>query len=177
VTIDIIFETHSTTEDNERGLATGWNGGRLSLDGRGQAAKLGLRRRGDGLSAVFASDLQRAQETVEIAFEGSTLPVLFDWRLRECDYGELNGAPVAQVHATRLDHLRRPYPKGESWTQAVQRVKWFLDDLPLRCQGQRLLVVGHLATLWGLEHWINGLALEGLATSEFVWQDGWRYRI
>jgi hypothetical protein len=25
VTIEIVYETHSTTEDNERGIATGWS--------------------------------------------------------------------------------------------------------------------------------------------------------
>jgi alpha-ribazole phosphatase/probable phosphoglycerate mutase len=41
------------------------------------------------------SDLKRAIETVEVAFAGSGIPVLIDWRLRECDYGQLNGAAGA----------------------------------------------------------------------------------
>jgi hypothetical protein len=31
VTIRIVFETHSTTEDNENGIGTGWLPGRLSV--------------------------------------------------------------------------------------------------------------------------------------------------
>jgi hypothetical protein len=30
------------------------------------------------------------------------VPVLFDWRLRECDYGSLNGAAASDVHEERL---------------------------------------------------------------------------
>jgi 2,3-bisphosphoglycerate-dependent phosphoglycerate mutase len=41
--------------------------------------------------------------------------VLLDWRLRECDYGQLNGMPTADLHASRCGHLDRPYPGGESW--------------------------------------------------------------
>jgi hypothetical protein len=37
VGIELVFETHSTTEDNEQGRATGWLPGRLSDRGRLQA--------------------------------------------------------------------------------------------------------------------------------------------
>lgn len=67
VAIEIVYETHSVTEDNERGIATGWQPGRLSPRGRELAAELGRRRRGDGLAAVFSSDLARAAETASIA--------------------------------------------------------------------------------------------------------------
>src|SRR5262249_31073034 len=91
MTIELVYETHSTTVDNEAGIATGWLEGRLSDRGREQAAELGDRRRDDGLAAVFTSDLGRAIETAEIAFAGSELPVHRDSRLRECNYGEMNG--------------------------------------------------------------------------------------
>lgn len=92
--IDIAFETHSISEDNEPGIATGWLPGRLSARGRALARELGERHRSDGTAAVFSSDLARAVETVEIAFAGQALPIHTDPRLRECDYGELSGASV-----------------------------------------------------------------------------------
>src|SRR5215831_9723479 len=95
-TVLIVFETHSTSEDNERGIATGWLPGRLSERGRIQARELGTRRQRDGLAAVFCSDLRRATETVAIAFAGSETPVFLDWRLRECNYGDQNGGPTQE---------------------------------------------------------------------------------
>ena len=83
--IQIVFETHSWSEDNEAGLASGWRHSRLSARGRELAAELGARRRDDGIQAVFCSDLKRAAETAEIAFAGADIPILLDWRLRECD--------------------------------------------------------------------------------------------
>ena len=44
--IELVFETHSTTVDNERGRATGWLPGELSERGVEQAQDLGLRRAG-----------------------------------------------------------------------------------------------------------------------------------
>jgi 2,3-bisphosphoglycerate-dependent phosphoglycerate mutase len=177
VAIDVVFETHSTTVDNERGRATGWLPGELSAPGQAQARQLGQRRADDGITAVFSSDLARAVQTASIAFASSAIPVLLDWRLRECDYGQDNGMPAAELHAGRLEHLDRPYRGGESWRQAITRVGRFLADLPLRWDGQRVLVIGHVATRWGLDHLVNGVPLEDLAREDFAWREGWEYRI
>jgi broad specificity phosphatase PhoE len=177
MTLSLVFETHSTTVDNECGVATGWKPGELSEHGRSQAAELGRRRGENGLVAVFCSDLARAEQTARIAFAGTSVPVLLDWRLRECDYGRRTGMPVAELHAGRRDHLDVPYPGGESWREAVQRVGWFLEDVPRRWHGLRVLVIGHVATRWGLDHWLNGKPLEDLAEQDFGWQEGWEYRL
>jgi 2,3-bisphosphoglycerate-dependent phosphoglycerate mutase len=173
--IQIVYETHSITEDNERGIATGWLPGRLSAHGRELAAELGNRRADDGLAAVFCSDLARSAQTASIAFAGSGVPILLDWRLRECDYGDLNGSPAATVHRRRLDRIDEPYPGGESWRQATNRVGRFLSDLPLRWADRRVLIIGHVATRWGLDHLLTGVPLEELATADFDWRPGWEY--
>jgi alpha-ribazole phosphatase/probable phosphoglycerate mutase len=173
----IVFETHSWSEDNDRGIATGWLPGRLSARGRTLAAELGERRRNDGIAAVFTSDLRRAVETADIAFEGTEVPVLHDWRLRECDYGTGNGTPSAVLHQRRLDYLDQPYPGGESWRQAVQRVGRFLNDVPMRWNGQRVLVIGHVATRWALDHLLHGVPLEELVVQDFGWREGWEYQL
>jgi 2,3-bisphosphoglycerate-dependent phosphoglycerate mutase len=175
VTIELVFETHSTTEDNENGRATGWLPGKLSEVGRIQARQLGERRKDDRIAAVFSSDLARAAETASLAFAKSAVPVLYDWRLRECDYGQCNGMPAYELHASRRDYLDLPYPSGETWRQAIARVERFLSDLPLRWSDQRVLVIGHVATRWGLEHLVNGVKLEDLVEEKFKWQAGWEY--
>ncbi|MEV0134229.1 histidine phosphatase family protein [Dactylosporangium sp. NPDC050688] len=173
----IVFETHSWSEDNDRGIATGWLHGRLSARGRILAGELGQRRRDDGISAVFASDLGRAAETAAIAFEGSAVPILHDWRLRECDYGSSNGMPAAQLHEHRERYLDQPYTGGESWRQAVGRVGRFLTDVPTRWDGQRILVIGHVATRWALDHLLEGVPLEKLMAMDFGWREGWEYQL
>src|SRR5881394_2133451 len=142
MSIEIVFETHSLSEDNERGIATGWLPGRLSASGRENAAQMGRRRRGDGISAVFTSDLRRAAETAEIAFGDTDIPILYDWRLRECDFGTRNGSSAAEVSRDRLDYCDRPYPGGESHSQAIARVAGLVADLPTRWAGQRVMLIG-----------------------------------
>jgi alpha-ribazole phosphatase/probable phosphoglycerate mutase len=173
MSVEVVFETHATSEDNETGIATGWLPGRLSPRGREQARELGERRRDDGLSVVFTSDLGRALETAEIAFAGSGVPVVADARLRECNYGEQNGTPEP-IH-DRAGHLDAPYPGGESWRQAVERVGCFLDELERERDGERVLVIGHSATRLALEVVANGRPLEDLVGAPFSWQPGWDY--
>ncbi|GAB4052323.1 histidine phosphatase family protein [Catellatospora paridis] len=175
--IELVFETHSWSEDNDLGLATGWLPGRLSERGLGLAAELGDRRRNDGITAVFTSDLYRAVETANIAFGGTEVPILHDWRLRECDYGRLNGMPAAELHQDKQAYLDQPYPGGESWRQAIARVNGFLDDLPSRWSGQRVLVIGHVATGWALDERVKGIRLDDQIGSPFAWREGWEYRL
>ncbi|HEX3288441.1 MAG TPA: histidine phosphatase family protein [Micromonosporaceae bacterium] len=178
MSIDIVFETHALSEDNERGVATGWLPGRLCERGRANAVEMGRRRRDDGIAVVFSSDLRRAAETAEIAFGGTDIPVLYDWRLRECDFGARNGSPAAAVSRDRLDYCDRPYPGGESHGQAIARVAGFLADLPTRWAGRRVMVIGHLATYRALEHVTSGRGVQELVAASFEWRaEGWEYRL
>ena len=169
----VVYETHSTSEHNEAGIATGWLGGALSAAGRAQAIELGERRRDDGIELVVASDLWRAVETAAIAFEGSGIPLRVDWRLRECDYGRLTAMPRTVLDEQRVRRVDEPWPGGESWRQAVARVSSFLDEV----RGKRVLLIGHVATRWALDHRVNGRPLEELAAEEFDWQPGWEYEL
>ena len=176
--IELVYETHSTTIDNETGIATGWLEGRLSDIGRVQAAELGERRRDDGLAAVFTSDLGRAIETAEIAFADSELPVHHDGRLRECNYGELNGTPVADLdEQERRRRIEEPFPGGESYRQVVERTRDFLNGLFPELDGARVLLIAHSANRWALQHVLLGVPLEDLVGAPFDWQEGWEYAL
>lgn len=177
VAVAIIFETHSLTTDNEAGVATGWLDGELSERGRALARELGRRRRNDRVKAVYTSDLGRAVETVELAFAGSAIPVKLDARLRECDYGAWNGMPVSRLERERTQRISRPFPDGESYLQVVARVASFLEELAHDVDEARVIVVGHSATRWALDHLLTGTALHELVAAPFAWQEGWSYAL
>ena len=177
MSVQIVYETHSTSVDNETGRATGWLGGTLSKAGRGQARRLGQRRRNDGIELVVASDLNRAVETARIALDGSGIPVTLDWRLRECDYGSMNGMPRERLETERGSRIDVPFPDGESWREAVERVAEALDDIARRCSGQRVLLIGHVATRWALDHTVLGTPLDALVEAPFAWREGWEYTL
>jgi alpha-ribazole phosphatase/probable phosphoglycerate mutase len=177
VALQLVYETHAITTDNEAGIATGWLPGELSARGREAAAELGARRRNDGLAAVYVSDLARAVETARIAFAGSAIPVHQDRRLRECNYGRMNGSPNEVQQPRRVDHLDVPWPGGESYREVVARTRELLRDLVGAWDASRVLVIAHSANRWSLDHLLLGRDLRELATAEFDWQPGWEYEV
>jgi hypothetical protein len=48
---------------------------------------------------------------------------------------------------------------------------------PLRWAGKRVLLIGHVATRWGLEHYLKGVALEDLIEADFSWREGWEFEL
>ena len=58
--LEIAFETHATTTDNERWIASGWLDGQLSTLGRRQAKELGDRHAGCALEYGKAGDVKTA---------------------------------------------------------------------------------------------------------------------
>jgi broad specificity phosphatase PhoE len=176
VAVELVYETHSISVDNERGIATGWLPGELSAEGRRLARELGERRRDDGLACVFTSDLRRAVETAEIAFEGTAIEIRDDPRLRECNYGELNGAPVCELEP-RGRFVDERYPGGQSYRECVQLMRSFLDDVVREFDQRRVLVIAHSAQRWALRHLLEGVPLEDLVDTPFEWREGWEYSV
>lgn len=172
----IIFEAHGTTFDNEAHLSSGWNDVALSPLGIKQSGEMGERYKDDNFDAIFCSDLQRAYKSAEIGF-GNKWPIIQDKRLRECNYGDFTQHPSEEVDVQKPLRINEPFPNGESYTQTTARMKSFLDDLKKNYTGKRVMIIGHRATQYGLDHLINGVSLEKLTTTHFKWQPGWKYEI
>jgi broad specificity phosphatase PhoE len=150
----------------------------LSATGEHQARELGQRHKDEDIAAVFCSDLSRAIRTAEIAFGGRpALPIVHDARLRECDYGELTRAPAHEIESRRAAHITVPFPGGESYEQVVRRVAAWLDDAVGAPTGAGpVLVIGHRATFFALEHLLTGVPLHEVVGAPWQWQPGWRYQ-
>jgi len=73
MTVEVVYETHSLTEDVERGRATGWLPGRLPERGRALAAELG--------GGCWSSASCRRGWALERRGRGAALPLpSMDWR-------------------------------------------------------------------------------------------------
>ena len=173
----VLFETHATSLDNESGLASGWFDAALSPAGEEQARAPGARHRDDDLAAVFCSDLSRSFHTAEIAFRDRDVSILRDARLRECNYGALTRRAAVQVEARRALHVDTPFPNGESYRMVVERVGRWLSETAGAFAGRTVLVIGHRATFFALEHLIAKVPLLDAVTSPWQWRPGWTYRV
>jgi broad specificity phosphatase PhoE len=170
------FETHATSLDNEAGLASGHYDVDLSPAGEAQATALGARYADRLPTRVVTSDLRRAWRTAALAF-GDRVPIVRDPRLRECDYGRLTRAPARQIDELRLAAVNRPFPDGESYVQVTARVAACLDDLRRTWPDGWVLIIGHRATLYALDHVLNAVPLAEAVARPFSWQPGWPYQL
>lgn len=172
--VEIIFESHSTSLDNENHLSSGWNDIELSELGRKQSIELGERYQNENFDAIFCSDLKRSYNTAEIAF-ADKFNIVKDARLRECDYGDLTQYPSAEVDAEKPKRISEPFPNGESYEQTAERMGDFLRDLLKDYNGKRIMIIGSRATQYGLEHWIKKVSVIEAVTAPWKWQPGWKY--
>jgi broad specificity phosphatase PhoE len=175
MSIELVYETHAITTDNEAKVATGWLPGRLSAAGLESSALLGERRRHDGIDVAYVSDLERALETARVAFGSEPLSMVIDGRLRECNYGRLNGMPRARLDLERARHIDEPWPDGESYREVVARTADLLEEIASRWDGSRVLLIAHSANQWAIEHLLLGKDLGVLVAAGMTWQPGWEY--
>ncbi len=174
--VTIIFEPHGTTFDNEQHLNSGHYDVALSPLGEQQSREMGERYKDDHFNVIFCSDLQRAYRSAEIGF-GEKFPIIKDTRLRECDYGDFTRRPDLMSDDEKPKRITVPFPNGESYTQTTVRMKSFLEDLVKNHDGQRVMIIGHRATQYGLENIINDVPLEVIIPAPWKWQPGWTYEL
>ena len=172
----IIFESHGTTFDNEAHKSSGHFDVELSPLGVRQSKEMGERYKDQYFDAIFCSDLQRSYKSAEIGF-GNKFKIIQDPRLRECDYGDLTQHPSVEVDAEKPNRINEPFPNGESYEQAAARMKTFLDDLRSNYNGKNVMIIGHRATQYGLEHWIKNIPLNEVIPAPWKWQPGWTYEL
>jgi alpha-ribazole phosphatase/probable phosphoglycerate mutase len=149
-----------------------------------QSKQLGSRFKEMKIDLICCSDLKRAFDTVKIAFQ-ERIPVLVDKRLREVNYGDFNGKPGKVVALLKQGAIKKPFPGGESYEQAMDRLHEFYKELKERYPDPRngdaaktVLVVGHRATQYGLDTLLGKTVEQCLKEQEpFKWQPYWEYNI
>ena len=96
---------------------------------------------------IIASDMQRAKHTAAIAADRLQIPLLYDKRLREQNYGSFEGMDrFTDGFLQTKSQFAVRYPGGESMLMTGQRVYNFLDDVLQTYRGVDLLVVAHGGT-------------------------------
>lgn len=175
----IIYFVHGTTTDNAAKLCSGWKEAMLNELGREQAKNLGniSRERGDKLDIVFTSDLKRAIESSNIAFPN--IEKITDNRLRECNYGDLDGEHKSLV--IYEEHIKEPFPNGESLEDVEKRIREFIDFLKENYADKTIGIVAHRAPQLALEVITKGITWEEANKNDWRktgdWQPGWEYII
>lgn len=119
---------------------------------------------------MLASPYVRAIETAQIfRASGGCAPdekICLDERLREKEFGVLDGLTTAGIHQFQPDQAEfrkllgkfyhRP-PGGESWADVIFRLRALMDTVSLHYGGRRVMIVAHQVVVLCLRYIIENL--------------------
>jgi broad specificity phosphatase PhoE len=128
----------------------------LSDTGHGQAAALGrwFGEQDEQPTVVWTSPYLRARQTAEatLGAAGLDVPLVLDERLREREFGVLDGLtrkgiaaqfPHESERRARLGKFYHRPPGGESWSDVLLRLRAALEDMRREAAGERVVLVAH----------------------------------
>ncbi|MEK7389391.1 MAG: 2,3-bisphosphoglycerate-dependent phosphoglycerate mutase [Elusimicrobiota bacterium] len=152
----LVLVRHGQSQWNLENRFTGWVDVPITPLGEQEAHRAGRELKSLRFDLAFTSELQRAQQTLNIILEEigqAGLPVKKDKALNERHYGDLQGLNKAetaakygeaQVHVWRRSFDVRP-PNGESLKDTAARTLPFFKTfiLPSAAASQNVLVSAH----------------------------------
>ncbi len=128
--------------------------------------------------AVFTSDLRRAIDSAKLTW-GDKYPTFADKRLRECNYGDLNGKDSDVVEPMQENSITTPMPSGESYEDVKARIADFLDSMKSKYDGKHIAIVAHKAPQLALDVILKGMTWEEAFANDWrkqkAWKPGWEY--
>ena len=137
-----------------------------------QARQVARALAGEPLSAIYASDLQRAHTTARAIAEATGAPLVPEPALRERSFGELEGRTFAEIEAELPEQARRwrqrdPHfaPEGgETLVQLRERIAATTHRLAAQHTGGLVVLVAHGGVLDVLYRLATGQELQAPRT-------------
>ncbi len=167
--VELLLVRHGLTAWNSSGRFQGRSDIPLSPAGHEQARAVAEALAEVPIDAAFSSDLARAASTATTILAGRSVPLTFDARLREFDFGAWEGKTWAEIVATfpgesgtQRTSARDYQPQGgETFDDVRRRVRAWLDDIA-PFDRRRILAVAHAGTLHALVAELLGEGFDAL---------------
>jgi len=176
----ILLARHGETDWNRVGRWQGHADPPLNDAGRGQAAELAERLAGDGIAAIYSSDLMRASQTARVVADRLRLAVVEDVGLREIDVGSWSGLTRAEVEQRFPEGYARWLRgdighDGETREELSERVVGAVERIAAAHPGDTILAVTHGGAIRALRRYADGDPgdpIENCGTSSLELVDG-----
>lgn len=160
----LLLIRHGETDWNAAGRWQGWAPIPLNATGIAQAEALATYLDANHtLSAVYCSDLPRAQQTAERIVHVQSIPLVADQRLRGPHIGAWQGLTGEEIlkwdrktwERYAQDRFRSARPGGESHQQVAERFMSLVQEVQPKHMGETFAVVTHSGALWAVISHLN----------------------
>jgi probable phosphoglycerate mutase len=146
---------HGATQLTVEGRFSGSVGVELSEEGRWQAAQLGDRLHGEGITTLYSSPMSRALDTAGLIGDACRLAPITREGLREISHGHWEGLTRGEVEhrfageyaAWEEDPFTFAPDGGESGVAVLARALPVVREIVTAHAGERVAVVSHKATI------------------------------
>ena len=193
MSVQITYFVHGTTTDNEKNISSGWKDVELSDLGVRQSGELldkikekttllgEMSKDENKFDSIFCSDLKRAVDSAHITWGESGIPIVQDERLRECNYGDYNGASSDVVEPMQEINIDKQFPNGESYNDVKDRIESFLKFIKENYADKHIAIVAHKAPQLCLDVILKGMTFEQAFANDWrkvkAWRAGWEYEV
>lgn len=152
-----IFVRHGKTHFNEIQLKQGWCASPLTKQGIKEIENMAEQLKDYTIDAAYTSPILRAKHTAQMILKNHTVLLNEDKRLKEVNFGLLEGLPclfVDKLHLESsdwLNDLQMDYSgyEGENVEDVIQRHFDLLDEIEKKFQKDDIiLMVGHGCSLY-----------------------------
>ena len=134
----------------------------LPITGKGkeEVKKRAKELKKEKIDLIYCSDFYRTKQTAEIISKNLSLPVKYDKRLRDTNFGIFSGRPGEEYRryfSSEIQRFSKKIPKGESWNDVGKRAVDFIREIDKKHKNKIILIVSHADPVWLLAGYIKGL--------------------
>ena len=143
--MNIYVTRHGQTEWNKIRKVMGRCDKPLNDVGKEQAKETRDQLLDKDIDLIICSPLTRAKQTAEIINENRNIPIIYDERIIERDFGSFEGFNVKELDNHELwDYYKNDNYEGtENIQELFKRIYNFLDDIIPKYHGKNILLVTH----------------------------------
>jgi len=142
--MSVFLTRHGQTDWNKKNFIQGRIDVPLNETGIQEAKQLRDKLKDTEIDIIFCSPLRRAKQTAEIINENRNIPIVYESKLLEQYYGEMERKPRAgEAYLSQRSRCATRYPGGESYLDVAARIYPFLNHLNATMRDKNILLVCH----------------------------------
>ena len=145
----------------------------LNDNGKSQALETKNKLLDVGIDLIICSPLLRTKQTAEIINGNRNIPVIYDDRIIERDFGEFEGMQVDNFdfHGYWNYYKNEQYQKAENIQVFFKRVYCFLENIVINYSDKNIFIVAHVGVIFTVKcFFYNDKTYSSLTDSGLVFE-------